>query len=84
MSGAGWTGCRCGVAVGDYGSSRTCRAGRLRGCAVSTAAGFAVVDVVAGSANGRSRVTMRFWLDPELISIDAGDLEHFARKARPR
>jgi hypothetical protein len=52
----------------------------LRGCAVLTVAGFAVVDVCARSANGRSRVTMRLWLDPELISTDIRGLDDFVRR----
>lgn len=28
---------------------------------------FAVVEVVAGSANGRSRLTMQLWVEPDMI-----------------
>lgn len=48
-----------------------------------TAAGFAVVEVAAGSSNGRSRVTMQLWLDPELITTDVTGLEHFTRGFGP-
>lgn len=29
---------------------------------------FAVVEVVAGSANGRSWLTMQLWVEPDMIS----------------
>ena len=45
---------------------------------------FAVVDVVTGSSNGRSRLTMRLWLEPHMITTDATGLEHFASGWRPR
>jgi hypothetical protein len=44
---------------------------------VPTAAGFAVVEVVAHSANGRSQLTMQLWLEPDQITTDFTGLEHF-------
>lgn len=40
---------------------------------------FAACQVEAGSSNGRSRVTMQLWADPELITVDVTGLEHFVR-----
>ncbi len=42
---------------------------------------FAVVDVVAGSANGRSQLTMRLWCEPTMITTDVTGLEHFTGDA---
>jgi hypothetical protein len=39
---------------------------------------FAVVEVDAGSANGRSRLTMQLWCEPTMITTDVAGLEYFA------
>lgn len=45
---------------------------------------FAVVEVAAGSANGRSRLTMQLWCEPSMITTDVAGLEHFAKGPGPR
>jgi hypothetical protein len=40
---------------------------------------FAVVEVAAGSANGRSQLTMQLWCEPTMITTDVTGLEHFIR-----
>jgi hypothetical protein len=39
---------------------------------------FAVVEVAAGSANGRSQLTMQLWCEPTMITTDVAGLEYFA------
>jgi hypothetical protein len=45
---------------------------------------FAVVEVAAGSANGRSQLTMQLWCEPTMITTDVAGLEHFAREPDSR
>jgi hypothetical protein len=45
---------------------------------------FAVVEDAAGSANGRSQLTMQLWCEPTMITTDVAGLEHFAREPDSR
>jgi hypothetical protein len=75
--------CRCGSVPRACGWSRSWRVARSRGCADSTGAGFAVVEVAVRSADRKSKVTMQLWLEPEQISTDAAGLEQFLGRRRP-
>lgn len=46
-------------------------AGRQRAwIRLNTGAWLAAVDVPAGSANGRCRITMQLWLEPDAFTTD--------------
>jgi hypothetical protein len=68
----------CGAVAPAYGWNRSCRGAKLRGCGFDGGF-FAVVEVVAGSANGRSQLAMQLWCEPTMITTDVTGLEHFTR-----
>jgi hypothetical protein len=61
-----------------------CMPGRQIAWGASDGGFFAVVEVAAGSANGRSQLTMQLWCEPTMITTDVAGLEHFAREPDSR
>ena len=62
--------CTCGSKLAGYCWSLQSQRDKSPGSADPDGGWLAVVLVPASSANGKSKVTMQLWLEPDLITTD--------------